>query len=82
MSRKAQRGKNNRPLTRPMRARVHSRCSKTGKQRYYDQLEAMIALQSTFQTDKGKRQERRFYRCPFCRGWHLTSQELRLAPTG
>lgn len=42
------------------------------KRRYRDELGAKVALASAQARDKG---EKRAYRCPFCRGWHLTSQE-------
>lgn len=44
-------------------------CS-TGKIRYRDRLGAQIALAGTRRKD---RSEARAYRCPDCRGWHLTS---------
>lgn len=45
------------------------------KVRYRTKLDAMIALASTQRSQETKREERRFYRCPDCRGWHLTSQK-------
>lgn len=45
-------------------------CSKV---RYRDRIAALLALASTGRSDKAKRQERRAYRCPDCKGWHLTS---------
>lgn len=41
------------------------------KHRYRDELDAKIAL--TFMPDNPQRREVRAYRCPRCRGWHLTS---------
>jgi hypothetical protein len=46
------------------------------KRRYRDRIAAQLAL-STIQTkDKTDRDktERRAYRCPTCKGWHLTSK--------
>lgn len=45
---------------------------RTGKMRYRDELDAKIALARVRWKDRG---EKRCYRCPLCRGWHLTSQE-------
>jgi hypothetical protein len=53
-----------------------NKCSKTRKVRFRSDLDAKIALARRQWADKG---ERRSYRCPFCRGWHLTSQEQRAA---
>lgn len=52
-----------------------SRCKRTGKRRY-DELGAKIALAKLTWKDHG---ERRYYRCPFCHGFHTTSQELHSA---
>lgn len=46
-------------------------CSKV---RFRDELGAKIALSQIGVSDKTKRRERRAYKCPKCRGWHLTSQ--------
>lgn len=44
------------------------------KHRYRDKLGAEIALSSTnAKRSKGNRNECRIYRCPRCKGWHLTS---------
>lgn len=51
-----------------------------GKIRYRDRLGAMIALASTERASKAgntRREERRMYHCPHCRGWHTTSQAAR-----
>lgn len=48
-----------------------SRCP-SGKVRYRDELAAMMALASTQRSTSGRREERRHYRCPMCKGWHLT----------
>lgn len=48
------------------------------KVRYRDHLAAKIALASTFRPDKpARRNEVRAYRCPVCKGWHLTSKGKR-----
>jgi len=53
-------------------------CPKTGKLRYRDELGARIALAKLQSRRSSKRRlERRYYHCPFCSGWHLTSKELR-----
>jgi hypothetical protein len=51
-------------------------CTKT---RYRDHLGAKLALMRIQRKDKTMRpkQERRAYRCPDCKGWHLTSQGAR-----
>lgn len=49
------------------------RCNRTHKVQFYSELDAKIALAGRRFRDKG---EKRAYRCGFCRGWHLTSQEL------
>lgn len=52
-----------------------SRCAKSGKVRYRTLLDAKIALADTHRNPKSKRDEKRYYRCPYCDGWHLTSKE-------
>lgn len=52
-----------------------SRCAKSGKVRYRTSLDAKIALAKTHRSRKPKRDEKRYYRCPYCDGWHLTSKE-------
>lgn len=49
-----------------------SACKRTGKVRYRTELDAKIRLAKLQWKDHG---EKRCYRCPFCRGWHTTSQE-------
>lgn len=46
------------------------------KIRYKDKIAAMLALAKITQQDKAGRPatESRFYRCPHCRGYHLTSK--------
>jgi hypothetical protein len=55
-------------------------CS-TGKVRYRDEIGAKIALASigTGRHERRPKSEQRAYRCPWCRGWHLTAQPQRKA---
>lgn len=46
-----------------------------GKRRYKDNIAALLALSST---NRAGRPERRAYRCPVCRGYHLTRQPARV----
>jgi hypothetical protein len=55
---------------------------KSGKKRYRDERTALFVLvglraRHVLRSDN-RRQEQHAYRCPFCLGWHLTSQ----APKG
>ena len=43
------------------------------KIRYRTKLDAKLALASTQRSRNPRREERRYYRCPACKGWHLTS---------
>jgi uncharacterized protein with PIN domain len=43
------------------------------KVRYRDRIAALLALTRT-SDERRPKAERRAYRCPYCRGWHLTSQ--------
>lgn len=47
------------------------------KLRYRDRIAAQLALAQVIRQDKPHRQktEARAYRCPSCRGWHLTSRK-------
>jgi hypothetical protein len=48
-------------------------CSKI---RYRDRVAALLALASTARNEQRReKNERRAYRCPKCKGWHLTSWE-------
>jgi hypothetical protein len=52
---------------------------KTGKKRYRDERTALFVLVSlrarrVCRSDE-RRREQHAYQCPFCRGWHLTSQD-------
>ena len=61
----------------------YPRCPITGKVRLGERKDARLVLEfirRCAQTDAGRgvvsrRRECRFYRCPHCRGWHLTSLE-------
>lgn len=52
------------------------------KVRYRDRIAAHLALANVQHADKATRPnvEARAYRCPTCRGWHLTSQLRRRPP--
>lgn len=61
-------------MRRMARQKVSKRC---GKVRYRDRIAALLALASAQHADGSKRPkvEARAYRCPDCRGWHLTSRK-------
>lgn len=46
------------------------------KVRYRDRIAALLALANARHRDGSRRAklEQRAYRCPACRGWHLTSR--------
>ena len=44
------------------------------KRRYRDRIAALLALAGTGRRKRTRKQETRAYRCPACKGWHLTSQ--------
>lgn len=46
---------------------------RTGKLRYRDRIAALLTLDRLDNLDPARR-EKRAYRCPLCRGWHLTSK--------
>lgn len=48
----------------------------SGKARYRDKVAAMLVLATVRRRDGSHRPklEARAYRCPQCRGWHLTSK--------
>lgn len=56
-------------------------CKATGKRKYYTEHDVKGALRSASKVrDKNRRRDRvrrecRYYKCPDCDGWHLTSQE-------
>lgn len=52
-----------------------ARCQ-SGKLTYFSFEEADLAL-AGMDRDDPRRREQRVYLCPICRGWHLTSQQLR-----
>ena len=48
------------------------------KIRYRSEIDALLALNEVIRRrEQGKenRKECRYYRCPYCRGWHLTKRE-------
>ena len=53
------------------------KCGKTGKKRYRTSQDAALALAQTRGVGGERRRETRYYRCPFCDGWHLTSSNRR-----
>lgn len=66
------------------RAKQDSRRCDSGKARYRDKTEAVHALHSVKnnaerqleQFGTSRRKESRTYRCPECKGWHLTSKPM------
>lgn len=46
----------------------------SGKHRYRDEVAARLALAEVLRKDRRWGRERSAYRCPQCRGFHLTSQ--------
>jgi hypothetical protein len=61
------------PSRRPRRKL--KRCPATGKVKHRDEIAAKIALGIVAAYPLRERKEQRAYSCPFCKGWHLTSQE-------
>jgi hypothetical protein len=64
-----------------------TRCKDTNKKRYATKLDAQIALvrhQSNTNADWWKQDIRReynpirYYKCPFCHGYHLTHQPMKV----
>lgn len=52
------------------------RCTKTGKIRHRNHLEAKIILSTCGSPKAGAaREEKRAYKCKHCKGWHLTSKK-------
>lgn len=47
------------------------------KRRYRDRVAALMALVSIDKADKHGHDEQRAYKCPHCKGWHLTSEDKR-----
>lgn len=48
---------------------------RTGKKQYQDRIAALNALAVIEHQDKPGHDEKRVYRCRFCKKFHLTSQE-------
>ncbi|MBW3092298.1 hypothetical protein KIH79_04895 [Bifidobacterium sp. 82T10] len=57
-------------------AKTRGHCH-TGKNRYATADEAQLALASCRGSASNRRREQRIYHCPMCKGWHLTSHDLR-----
>lgn len=53
--------------------RPYERAPYCRKVRYRDRVGALTALAKLERQDKPDHTEQRPYRCPTCRGWHLTS---------
>jgi len=63
--------------TPPQRRRAARRKCPTGKVKYLTEQEARTELVGTVvakNAGRGHRHECRWYACPMCKGWHLTSQ--------
>lgn len=66
-------------MTKSARRKRHTTfCQKAKKTRYRDDLEAKIAISRLSNTSQRDTIPHRTYRCPFCKGWHLTSQNKRI----
>jgi hypothetical protein len=53
-----------------------AKCKKTGKTRYIDRIRADLVLENIqLRSRREIRDEKRSYRCSFCGGYHLTSQD-------
>jgi hypothetical protein len=50
---------------------------KTGKQRFPDRVAALVSMADIRQRSHRDVVPTRAYRCPFCKGWHLTSRPAR-----
>lgn len=62
--------------------RRKAKCDETGKTRFPDRNSATNALRAIREVgsiDAGGKLPQRAYRCPFCNGYHLTSQPNRHA---
>jgi hypothetical protein len=64
------------------------KCPETGKVRFRERKDANLALRRAFHVRAGQRSrgervtrlECTAYRCEKCRGWHISTQSLRLQP--
>jgi hypothetical protein len=54
-----------------------SHCEVTSKLRYQSEADAKRALDDIRTRNSARRHEKKLYVCPFCDGWHLTSQRPR-----
>ena len=63
---------------RTRRAQDIPTCVSSGKRRYRDKKSALQVLRTAVATaalnPDSRRREQRAYKCPDCRGWHLTSR--------
>jgi hypothetical protein len=51
--------------------------AKCAKRRYRSEIDALIALSNAGNAHDGRaKAEVRHYRCPKCKGWHLTSKRV------
>lgn len=62
------------------RGRPYVRRCPTGKYRFHDRIDALLALADSLRKSKGNRNEVRAYSCSRCDGWHLTSKALYTRP--
>lgn len=64
---------------KPSELPSHERCGLTRKARFSSESAADKALSMLKRQAemRPRRQERRAYKCWYCHGWHLTSQEKR-----
>jgi hypothetical protein len=50
------------------------KCTKTGKERFDNELDAISFGFTYCARNKGRNLAFRQYRCDFCKGWHLTTK--------
>ena len=76
MSRKFIKGTHENKQQRRMQQPRQQPCTKV---RYRDKGSALLALDTVQRKfdDEDVKVEKRAYRCPLCKGWHLTSTEKR-----
>lgn len=62
------------PKRRNPKGGKNLRCP-SGKKGYRDKIGAMLALAETARASRGaNREESRYYKCPDCSWWHLSSR--------
>lgn len=61
--------------------RTHPRCSRTGKRKFFTELDCQIAISRTHAYSAHHRKMKRdqdvpirAYQCEFCSAWHMTGQ--------